>query len=562
MKVASNNDGAGVWGGSLLLSIGLHAALIYGLLSVEVRPLEEDDQTVAQIEIMVIERLSLEATLPDGEVESGPLTEEDTVSEPEAPEEIVSEAPPEEVADVEEPEAEEAETAEENTPPEAEAPEPETVEEPEPVEPELVEETAPEAPSETELATEEPEAVETIEALPDPELAEVELPEEPLFEADEAAPAPDEEITDLTVEEQPDIIAAVPDVAQPDFAQAPEDLPDFIDTEGAGGLALGPGVVPAFPEGFDEAPAVPELVEDSAPLLETGPLVGVLSVDDLVETEDAAAPDLAETTVIDESEPPEDLVVAALPPELETVESIETAPEPVEAEPEGVLEEATEARPVDSEEMRQLRLLVERIRLLSDRPCLVALPRRHSGGIVSVEMLGADEAAMAQLEADIFTDLAVEPAGTRRLMSADQCAALDFIREAADYPVMRLGIGLANDPIIRDATRSEIEGLGRLQAAIIARPGWDVTLLMIDDAGVVQDLTEYLFESDGNQQIDVPVRRSGEVQPTRQILLALASAGPLDALRASDGLPADQVFAVQAEALRGVPMAVVTVDIR
>ena len=594
-RTPSNSDGPVIWGSSLIFSLGLHAGIVAVLMGMEIAaPDGADQEQVARIEIMVIEQLAAADPLPTG-------VDEELEPSPEPLEAIEAESVPELEAEAGEDPPPEEETA-------AEALEETELTEADPVEleAEVAEADAPEATEDLLSEEEPPVAEEAAEALPEEtalEAVEEVVEAEEVVAAEEVAAQPveaqpeEEPVETATVEDAepeaaPDVVTEAPpvpetgDFQQADLVEQETEEADFLASEEAAGIGDGPAALPDLVESttVPPAPALPEGDVIAAEAVEADAVpaeeVAIAEAVEDFATEDAAPaepePVAGGEVVVIEADPipedspaEEDIEVAA----LALPETTPTEAEPSEAAPaegteiegrqaEGLEDGAPDARRADPEEMRQLRLLVERIRLLSDRPCLVAMPRRHQGGAISVEIVGAEDAAMAGLETDIFTDLAVEPSGTRRLVSPEQCAALEFVRDARDYPIMRLGIGLATDPILRDATRSELEGIGRLQAAIIARPGWNVTLLLIDDTGVVQDLTEYLFEADGTQQIDVPVRRSAAAGPTRQILLALASAGPLEALRAADGQLASEVFAANATALADVPMALMTVDIR
>ena len=90
------------------------------------------------------------------------------------------------------------------------------------------------------------------------------------------------------------------------------------------------------------------------------------------------------------------------------------------------------------------------------------------------------------------------------------------MREQPDYPVGRLSIALASD---------RVESGGRLVGAVSGAAGRYVTLLLIDDNGVVQDLNRFLTFVGGETRFDVPVTRSGPPRDTGQILLALATSG-------------------------------------
>ena len=105
--------------------------------------------------------------------------------------------------------------------------------------------------------------------------------------------------------------------------------------------------------------------------------------------------------------------------------------------------------------------------------------------------------------------------------------------------------------------------LGAAHALVIGAGGLFVTLLVVDDNGVVQDLAPFV-QLDGTTPVfEAPVARSGPTRATRQILLALGTTdAPLD-IQDRIGRTAQDVFAqIPAATLQNMVFGIATFDVR
>ncbi|MEL6915915.1 MAG: hypothetical protein AAFP13_15580 [Pseudomonadota bacterium] len=575
------------WLGSLGVSVAAHGALAGAILFSGAALLPEPQEDEIEFSEIAVSLEILDADL---------IEEVDPFDLAAIPEDAIELAP-------EELEAEDFTAAEDALAPEDDALL--TAAEPEALAPD-VEEIVPEATEPEELVPEAP-AVDALAALepdilapePDAPLAaepEVVTPEPVLPEALEPeivepvpeAPVPEEpvleepEIAEPVLEEPaPEPVIAEPVIAEPVIAEPliEEAQPFVIDdispieetvlnplADGSGG-ALAPDIVeePAFDDlalGAPE-PALPDLVAEPEPLPlvpETPETPEVAAIEpEVIEEEDLAA---LEPELLEVPEPPaavpepvpvpvEEEALAVLEPEAVA------EPEPTE-EPAPVAEAAAPARPPlvnPSASDIALGNLIRRIRALPSVSCTLALPRRAGGAPEGgLTLVGADEAELDDLSLRIGDGLDADPIQTRDLVDTRQCATLDALRQSADYPVSRLGLALDGAVLTSGDT---------LTARVLGAGGLFLTLLVVDDNGVVQDLAPFTTLDGDTPVVEVPVARAGPTRTTRQILLALATPeAPLDLSGVIGELAQDVFSSIPPAQLEAMSFAVATFDVR
>lgn len=198
--------------------------------------------------------------------------------------------------------------------------------------------------------------------------------------------------------------------------------------------------------------------------------------------------------------------------------------------------------------------LVARIRTRLSEPCLLALPQEGADGAPALSMIAADELAMQGFASAVLADLTPLPAQSTTLVDNRQCAALNFVRESTAYPAFRLSISL-DETVIDSNTH--------LTGSIGNTAGRYILLLMVDDNGVVQDLTQYLSFTGNAARFEVPLRRAGPARDTSQALIAMATSGRPAALDAQNGQLADVFFdAMRAELSPQTPLVIVPFNVR
>ena len=180
--------------------------------------------------------------------------------------------------------------------------------------------------------------------------------------------------------------------------------------------------------------------------------------------------------------------------------------------------------------------LVDLVGAIRDRlaePCLIAMPQTLGSDQVQLTVLGADDRAVSTLFAEVAADVAVPLTERSVLLDSRQCPALDFARAAPTYPALPLGLTIETaDLASGDRLRGRVTGAG-------ADP---VSLLLIDDNGVVQDLRRFSLQAGEALDFDVPVRRADAPRDTSQLLIALATPSRPETLTRQAGRLAEDVF--------------------
>jgi hypothetical protein len=198
--------------------------------------------------------------------------------------------------------------------------------------------------------------------------------------------------------------------------------------------------------------------------------------------------------------------------------------------------------------------LVARIRGELGDTCLIAIPQAGEADVPTLRLVAASEGDIRNWADSVLAGVEPAPTQLSTLVDPRQCAALGYARENAAYPAFRLSITLTSDII---ASGSNLAG----QVNNVA--GRYISLLLIDDNGVVQDLGSYLTFAGGAARFDVPLTRDGASRDTSQLLLALATSARPVTISAQNGQLADDFFAsLRSEVGRSAPIVLVPFDVR
>ncbi|MEL7090460.1 MAG: hypothetical protein AAFN94_01880 [Pseudomonadota bacterium] len=435
--------------------------------------------------------------------------------------------------------------------------------------------------AEPEVVEAEPEEIETAEAeeiipeeepvIEEEELALLEPEEEPLVPEvePEAEPLLEPEPEPL-LEPEPETVLEPEETLpepEPQVAEAltpiPQDDPDDLTIDDLSLIddtvinPLAESVAPAASSDTALAPdvVVPDVVEPEPQIVEEDIAALVLPEPE---------PVLPDPTVIAPEPEPEPVEPVALPAEEEPVVSEPVEPE-VAAEPDPDIATETEsdprpaapqAQPIanPSPAALQIGALLQRIRATPAPQCTLALPRRAGGDGVGISFIGATPDDLDTLATRILDGLDSTPAQTREILDPRQCAVLDAVRQASTYPASRIGLALES---------TTLNSGDSLQARVLGSGGLFLTLVLIDDNGVVQDLARFTTLDGNDPVIDAPVARSGPARDTRQVLVVLGSPDqPID-LSGGIGLLAQDAFAaLPAEVLENALFGLATFDVR
>ena len=386
------------------------------------------------------------------------------------------------------------------------------------------------------------------------------------LEAAPVAPAPVEELA-LLLPEDPaaappaldaspllsdDGVGAAP-VAEPAAGTAPAALAPSAPAASA--AAPAPGATLGAIEALPQVAALPEA--------QGAPPTGT-AITPLAPGEDGTAP-------LAPSAPPpaveglqtesEQLALAAQPaappepvvPDIEaqdTLEATAVSP-PAEAEP------RVRRVPRSPPTARDLAVaeLIRRIRDTAKPSCLLALPRRVGADGIGLALISADDGAMAGYADALLTRPGdADIAQSRTLVDIRQCPALGFIAGNRDYPATRIGLRLE---------RAEVPSGNRLSGVLTGVGDRSFALLLVDNNGVVQDLSRFVAPQDDALRFDVPVTRVGPRRDTKQLLVAVAADGSVQQITEQSGERAEDVFGdVSAALAREAALAAIAFDVR
>ncbi|MBE1283402.1 MAG: hypothetical protein GJ676_08810 [Rhodobacteraceae bacterium] len=252
------------------------------------------------------------------------------------------------------------------------------------------------------------------------------------------------------------------------------------------------------------------------------------------------------------AEPPESAVEETTPEGAEEIDTSETEDSSSQTGPQPIINPS----PSDI----ALGELLRRIRTTSHEQCTLALPRRVTSAAGSdspsagVAFVGANSDVLDALSVRISTGLSFTPAQSREVIDPRQCATLDLIRQSDSYPANRIGLSLDAVSMVSGET---------LEGAVLGAGGLYVTLLLIDDNGVVQDMAPFTFLDGETPRFSAPVARTGPSRVTRQIILALGSeVAPLD-ISDRIGFLAEDVFtSIPSETMKSLVFGLATFDVR
>ncbi|CTQ33345.1 hypothetical protein [Jannaschia rubra] len=344
--------------------------------------------------------------------------------------------------------------------------------------------------------------------------------------------------------------AVHPDPAVAPVEMPPESLPPISDAEpsGSGTGDTGPSA-PLAPI------AAPHTLAPIGPLTPLDPIppsvAGAVPPAALTPVGPLPGPSVAVAPVAAEAGPasapigdPDAPVIAALPP-------VAPAERPGH-EPDTIVSGSSQTSAPSVQDVSVGELL-DRVAKVPGQDCTLALPRRAGADGAALALIGTDGGALDRLAQAILTgDLAATPQ-TRALIDPRQCHALDWLRGAPDHPATRLGLRL-------DAT--VVDSGTALTGIVQGVAGRYLTVLLIDDNGVVQDLGPFTTVAGNVARIDAPVNRDGPARDTRQIVVALTTRTAPSDLRDRMGRLAEDVFTgLPDDILRG-DLGVETVDIR
>lgn len=198
--------------------------------------------------------------------------------------------------------------------------------------------------------------------------------------------------------------------------------------------------------------------------------------------------------------------------------------------------------------------LLRRIRAVQAPQCTLALPRGVAPDGIGLSLIGARDDVVSQYADRLLERDAPAVLQSREVVDARQCAVLDVVRANEAYPASRIGLNIE---------RTQLRSGDDLRARVIGAGGLNITALLIDDNGVVQDLGRFATVDGTSLVIDAPVARAGDARTTRQILLVLGTRdAPLDLSGQIGNLAQDALPAIDPQALQSALFGLATFEVR
>lgn len=166
-------------------------------------------------------------------------------------------------------------------------------------------------------------------------------------------------------------------------------------------------------------------------------------------------------------------------------------------------------------------------------PCFAALPVLAEDGAFRFETFAQSHGDLNRFRDALEISTGTLPGTVMKPVSDAQCQALPFVTGAARYPEFQLYLDLD----VRDIPSGE-----HLSGKLGNTSGGFVSLFLIDDEGVVQDLGSFLKFRAGYAGFDIPMTLKGSPVETHQLLMALSTRAQLKTLKSLSGQPAKDFF--------------------
>ena len=342
--------------------------------------------------------------------------------------------------------------------------------------------------------------------------------------------------TSVAPVQQP-VSATVPPVSvTPELARR-VDADTLSQTEDQPGLSppIDPALTAETVEPATSTTPSPALPTEQAALADAAPIEPAKTS----QTETATTVEPEQIAILDT---PDDQTVAPVEddnPDVVTGQSPSDPPASLPPEPSDRPEREGIASPVDLPEQTPAEAqvtyatVIDFLRSFPVGDCFAALPVLAEDGTFRFETFARSQADLARFRAALETETGALPGTVMKPVSEPQCDALPFVTKAARYPEFQLYF---------DLDSRDIESGTVLRGRLGNTSGGFISLLVIDDDGIVQDLTRFLQFRPGFAGFEIPMTLQGSPVETRQILMALSTKRRLQSLTRSSGQQAELFF--------------------
>jgi hypothetical protein len=165
--------------------------------------------------------------------------------------------------------------------------------------------------------------------------------------------------------------------------------------------------------------------------------------------------------------------------------------------------------------------------------CFLTLPRTIDPDGADVDGIGADPAKFQKWETGFKTSVGAKLTLRQRRVDQLQCSTLDLVKAF---------VAPESSSFVLDIVNTELRDGADLQANISHLSLKWLSVLLVDDEGMISDVSNSLSPVDDHYALKVPVHLSGTGQGKNQLLVAISSAKKLDLLEIGSKVKADDIL--------------------
>jgi eukaryotic-like serine/threonine-protein kinase len=173
------------------------------------------------------------------------------------------------------------------------------------------------------------------------------------------------------------------------------------------------------------------------------------------------------------------------------------------------------------------------VRFYDGGTCFFAVPVPFAGQRPRIDGFGSDAEPILTFGAELRRTLGIDAEIVVRQITGEQCPAIGFIGGLLKSRLPELAVRLEADYI---ASGDELRG--RIEGAALP---W-LSLLLVDDDGMVHDISKYLQHSDAGPHFAVPVYLTAQGKDRNQLIVAIAARRALDRLKLTGPAAGSELF--------------------
>jgi serine/threonine-protein kinase len=173
------------------------------------------------------------------------------------------------------------------------------------------------------------------------------------------------------------------------------------------------------------------------------------------------------------------------------------------------------------------------VRFYDGGACFFAVPVSFDGQRPRIDGFGSDVEPILTFGAELRRAFGIDADIEVRQITGEQCPAIGFIGGLLKSRLPELAVRLDADYI---ASGGELRG--HIEGAALP---W-VSLLLVDDDGMVHDVSKYLRRSNVGLEFAVPVYLTAQGKDRNQLIVAIAASRALDRLKLTEPAAGSELF--------------------